>query len=110
MNNRKTEFKFFTIPQYRKEEKYLCSMHEKGWKLIKNTFPGFYHFEKCEPARVTYRLDYNQEGIRNKEEYVVMPSEKIWGRLLKKIFLNRFISQNMNMEDARKGIFMVLHV
>ena len=64
MKNRKTELKFFTIPQYRKEEEYLSSMHEKGWKLTKITFPGFYHFEKCEPARVTYRLDYNQEGVR----------------------------------------------
>ena len=81
MENRKKEFKWFTIPQYRQEEEYLSAMHGKGRKLSKITFPGFYHFEKCEPARVTYRLDYNQEGIANKEEYVRMFSDCGWNYL-----------------------------
>lgn len=63
MSNKKTEFKYFTIPQYRQEENYLSSMHEKGWKLTGITMPGLYHFEKCEPAKVTYRLDYNQDVL-----------------------------------------------
>ena len=45
MGNTKTEFKWFTIPQYRQEEEYLSNMHQKGWKFTKITFPGFYHFE-----------------------------------------------------------------
>ena len=36
------------------------------------TFPGYYHFERCRSGKVAYRLDYNQEGIRNKTEYVQM--------------------------------------
>ena len=66
MENKKVVFKWFTIPQYRQEEEYLSSMHENGWKLTKITFPGFYHFEKCKPAKVTYRLDYNQDSLNDK--------------------------------------------
>ena len=78
MGNSKTVFKFFTIPQYRQEEDYLSAMNEKGWRFTHVTFPGFYHFEKSEPERVAYRLDYNQEGIRNKAEYVQMFSDCGW--------------------------------
>lgn len=78
---KKTTLKFFTIFQYQQEEKYLSSMHEKGWKLISVTFPGFYHFEKCEPAQAAYRLDYNQEGIQNKAEYIKFFSDCGWDYL-----------------------------
>ena len=78
MGNRKTVYKFFTIPQYQQEEAYLSAMNEKGWKFTHVSFPGFYHFEKSEPKKVAYRLDYNQEGIRNKDEYVQMFSDCGW--------------------------------
>ena len=78
MGKTKTEFKWFTIPEYRKEEEYLSSMHRQGWKFTKVTFPGFYHFEECKPENVTYRLDYNQEGVANKEEYVQMFADCGW--------------------------------
>ena len=81
MENKKVVFKNFTIPQYQQEEEYLSSMHEKGWKLTKVTFPGFYHFEKCEPMKVSYRLDYNLEGLKNKTEYVQMFSDCGWDYL-----------------------------
>ncbi len=78
MGKTKTEFKWYTIPQYRKEEQYLSEMHKKGWKLTRVSWPGFYHFEQCEPENVTYRLDYNQEGIENKSEYVQMFADCGW--------------------------------
>ncbi|MBR5421828.1 MAG: DUF2812 domain-containing protein [Lachnospiraceae bacterium] len=78
MENSKTVWKRFSIPQYRQEEDYLSEMNEKGWRFTHATFPGLYHFEKCEPGQVTYRLDYNQEGIRNKDEYVRMFSDCGW--------------------------------
>ena len=40
--------------------------------------PGIYHFEKCTPEDVVYQLDYNQEGLANKEEYVQMFSDCGW--------------------------------
>lgn len=78
MGKTKTEFKWFTVPGYRKEEEYLSTMHRQGWKFTKVKFPGFYHFEQCEPQNVTYRLDYNQEGVANKSEYVQMFSDCGW--------------------------------
>ncbi len=82
MRNTKKEFKWFTITQYKQEEKYLSSMHRKGWRFTKIVFPGVYSFEKCEAENVTYRLDYNQEGIANKAEYVQMFSDCGWEYLL----------------------------
>ena len=75
MGNTKKEFKWFTITQYKQEEEYLSSMHRKGWRFTKVIFPGIYSFEECEPENVTYRLDYNQDGIANKAEYVQMFSD-----------------------------------
>ena len=78
MGNTKKEFKRFNITEYKQEEEYLSSMHGNGWKFTKIVFPGLYYFEKCEPENVTYRLDYNQEGIANQAEYVQMFSDCGW--------------------------------
>ena len=51
MKEKKTEFRWFTIVEYEKEQEYLRKMHQKGWKFFRVTFPGFYHFEKCERAK-----------------------------------------------------------
>lgn len=36
------------------------------------------HFERCTPEDVVYQLDYNQEGIANKVEYVQMFQDCGW--------------------------------
>ena len=33
MKEKKTVFKFCTIPEYNKEEQYLSAMHREGWRL-----------------------------------------------------------------------------
>lgn len=78
MKDKKVDLKWFTIFQYRQEEEYLNSMHEKGWKLSKIKLPGFYYFEKCEPRKFTYCLDYNKDGISDKAEYVQMFADCGW--------------------------------
>lgn len=78
MKNRKTTLKFFDIMDYAKEGEYLSQMHEQGWKFAHVTFPGLYHFHKCEPEKVRYQLDYNKEGIKHKEEYVQMFADCGW--------------------------------
>lgn len=35
MKNTKTELRFFSVPQWKKEEKYLREQHRNGWKFIK---------------------------------------------------------------------------
>lgn len=75
---RKKTIKYFTIVDHEKEQEYLRSMHNAGWKFIKVTGLGVYHFEECEPEDVIYQLDYNQEGIEHKDEYVQMFKDCGW--------------------------------
>ncbi len=70
--NTKKEMKYFSIMQHKSEEAYLRSMHQSGWKLVKVSGLCVYHFEECEPMDVIYRLDYNQDGLEHKDEYVQM--------------------------------------
>lgn len=81
METRK-QFKYFHIMEYDKEQLYLQDMHRQGWKLVKVTGFCIYHFEKCEPEDVVYQLDYNQEGIEHKTEYVQMFQDCGWEYLM----------------------------
>ena len=74
----KKQFKWFTIFEYEKEQDYLRDMHKAGWKFVRVSGFGTYHFEKCMPGDVVYQLDYNQEGLKNKEEYVKMFNDCGW--------------------------------
>lgn len=74
----KKEMKFFNIMQYEEEAAYLRNMHKSGWKFVRMTGLGMYHFVECEPEDVLYQLDYNQEGLKNKEEYVQMFADCGW--------------------------------
>ncbi|MEE1009923.1 MAG: DUF2812 domain-containing protein [Agathobacter sp.] len=74
----KKEFKFFNIFEYEKEQTYLQNMHKSGWKFVKVTGLGKYLFEKCVPEDVVYQLDYNQEGLANKDEYLKMFDDCGW--------------------------------
>lgn len=38
--------------------------------------------KKCEPEKVIYQLDYNQEGMKNQMEYVKMFEDCGWEYLL----------------------------
>ncbi len=75
---KKKVFKYFTIAQYEAEEEYLRLMHKSGWKFVKVSGFGIYNFEQCEPQDVVYKLDYNQEGIKHKNEYVQMFNDCGW--------------------------------
>ena len=99
MGNTRKEFKLFTITQYKQEEEYLSSMHKKGWRFTKVVFPGIYSFKKCEPENVTYRLDYNQEGIANKAEYVQMFSDCGWEYLFDFVGYSYFRKASECAED-----------
>lgn len=70
MKELKKEFRWFNIMEYEKEENYLSKRHQEGWKFKRVTFPGVYTFERCEPEKVIYQLDYNKEGIKHQMEYV----------------------------------------
>lgn len=74
----KREFRYYTIMEYDKEERYLQKRHSEGWRFLEVTGIGMYHFEKCEPEGVIYQLDYNQEGIGDRGEYIQMFSDCGW--------------------------------
>lgn len=73
----KKETKFFLLPDYEKEEKYLTDMHKRGWRL-KQISLYFYTFEKCEPENVVYRLDFAEQNSKDKKSYVAMFGEYGW--------------------------------
>ena len=77
----KKEFRFFTITQHEKEQTYLRTMHQNGWKFVRVTGLGMYHFEKCVPEDVIYQLDYDQEGAAHAQEYIQMFADCGWEHL-----------------------------
>ena len=72
----KSTVRFFTIADWDKEEQYLRDMHKNGWALRSGGI--LYHFDRCEPEDVVYRLDYNQEGRKHKDEYIQMFEDCGW--------------------------------
>lgn len=74
----KKQFKRFTIFEYEKEQDYLREMHRSGWKFVKVSGVGMYYFEKCTPEDVVYQLDYNKDGLENKDEYLKMFDDCGW--------------------------------
>ena len=78
MKTKKTELRVFTIADWEKEEWYLQKRHSEGWKFKKVNLPGIYHFERCAPEDVVYQLDYNEEGLKHKDEYVQMFQDCGW--------------------------------
>ena len=57
---------------------YLQKRHSEGWKFVKVTGLGMYHFIKCKPENVVYQLDYNQERLNNMYEYINMFKDCGW--------------------------------
>ncbi len=78
MKNTKTEFKFFTVPEWKKEERYLREQHRCGWEFVSANFICQYHFKRCEPKDVIYQLDFNPESETNRNEYIQMFSDCGW--------------------------------
>ncbi len=74
----KKELRIFTIMDYDKEQEYLRKKHQAGWKFVKVSGLCVYHFVECQPEDVVYQLDYNQEGIEHKAEYVQMFADCGW--------------------------------
>lgn len=82
MSDKKKEVRWFSIMDYEKEADYLSKRHQEGWEFQHVTFPGIYTFKKCEPEKVVYQLDYNQEGMKNQNEYVQMFEDCGWEYLM----------------------------
>ena len=75
MSKVKKYFKYFTLFDYDKEEKWLREMSNKGWKLRNYTF--IYTFDKCEPSDTVYKLDFQAIDC-DKESYVSLFRDYGW--------------------------------
>ena len=96
------EFHYFMLPDYEKEEEYLRDMHKKGWKFTYVSLPGFYHFEKCEPTDVVYRIDFNPQNAEKKRDYLRMFEDYGWEYLQD---LNEFSYFRKSADEADTEIF-----
>lgn len=95
MKTKKVKVKFFSIVQWKQE--FLKQQHKNGWKFKKVNFLGLYHFEKCEPEEVVYQLDFNPDGIANKDEYVQMFRDCGWEYLQDYVGYSYFRKQASEM-------------
>lgn len=105
MAETKIKLRFFTIPQWEQEAQWLRSMHKKGWKLRRITLPCWYRFERCTPEDVIYQLDFNPEGIEQKEEYVQMFQDCGWEYIQDMAGYSYFRKAVSEMSDADEEIF-----
>lgn len=104
MMETKKEVRYFTIFNHEDEQEYLRQNHMAGWKFVKVTGLGMYHFEKCEPEDVVYQLDYNKEGLSQKNEYVQMFSDCGW-EYIQDFFGYSYFRKSAKMMDGEEEIF-----
>lgn len=44
MGDTKIQLKFFSVPEWQKEETYLREQHKNGWEFVRVGGLGVYHF------------------------------------------------------------------
>ena len=105
MKDTKTEFKYFSILEWKKEEKYLREQHKNGWEFVSVNSIGLYHFKKCTPQDVIYQLDYNPESVTQKNEYVQMFQDCGWEYLQNYVGYSYFRKAASEMDGTEEEIF-----
>ena len=70
--------RFFTISDFEQEEDFLREQHQNGLELASYSGLTCYHFKRCEPKDVVYRLDYCGANHENKEVYIQMFRDYGW--------------------------------
>lgn len=105
MKNTKCELKFFTIPEWKKEEAYLREQHKKGWEFVNVNGFCLYHFKKCEPQDVVYQLDYNSDSTSHKSEYIQIFQDCGWEYLQNYVGYSYFRKAASEMKAEEEEIF-----
>ncbi|MDO4942586.1 MAG: DUF2812 domain-containing protein [Lachnospiraceae bacterium] len=101
MSDTKLKIRFYTIADFNEEEIWLREEHKKGWRLSKMVPPCFYHFEKCEPEDVIYRLDYKNN--KENEDYMQMIKDFGWeyvGKCVGWLYFRKSASSVVNENDG----------
>ena len=105
MSAKVIKFAWFSVPEWEKEEKWLRKQHGKGLKLVNATVPGIYTFEKCEKEDVVYQLDYNQDGLQNRGEYIQMFQDCGWEYVTEMVGYSYFRKSVDSMKADEENIF-----
>ena len=105
MKDSKTEFRYFSIPQWKQEERYLREEHKSGWKFVRVDGICRYHFQKCEPEDVVYQLDYNPDSVSRKNEYIQMFRDCGWEYLQNYVGYSYFRKPASEMDGGGEEIF-----
>lgn len=105
MSNTKTQLRFFSVPEWQKEENYLREQHKNGWAFIRVSGLGVYHFEKCVPQDVVYQLDYNADSTKQPNEYIQLFRDCGWEYLQNYAGYSYFRKAASEMGETEEGIF-----
>ncbi len=105
MKNTKTEIRFFSIMQWKKEEEYLRQQHKNGWEFVWLNGLCLYHFQKCEPKDVVYQLDYNHDSVSKRREYLQIFSDCGWEYLQNYAGYSYFRKEASEMNGTQEEIF-----
>ena len=90
MKDQKTAFRYFTIMEYEKEQKWLEQQHREGWRLT-DAKVCVYRFERCKPEEVVYQLD-------RREEYLQLFRDCGWEHVLDNVGYSYFRKPKSQMQ------------
>lgn len=105
MKNTKIELRYFTIADWKEEEAYLRRRHQEGWRFERVSLPGVYHFVRCIPEDVVYQLDYNPEGLSDREGYLQLFRDCGWEHLQDFVGYSYFRKPAAAMQGGEEEIF-----
>lgn len=105
MKETKTEVRYFSVPDWQKEEAYLRRRHLEGWEFVRVSGVGCYHFRRCAPKDVVYQLDFNTASRTNSEEYVQMFRDCGWEYLQNYVGYSYFRKSADEMNGEEEKIF-----
>lgn len=105
MKDQKREIRYFSIMHWEEEQEYLQLRHRQGWAFERMSAPCVYYFTRCEPEEMVYQLDYNQEGLHHKDDYVQMFADCGWEYIQDCMGYCYFRKPKAAMEAQEDGIF-----
>ena len=97
----KIKWRIFTIVDYEKEEKWLRSMHAQGWKFVR--FNALFHFEKCQPEDMVYKLDYCQLASQERDTYIQLFRDYGWEYIDTSVNFSYFRKPAKDVQQEEEG-------
>lgn len=72
------KFKWFWAWDDEKEEAWLTEMSKQGWHLSSANFGGSYYFRKGPEEEYAYRLDFQTDQTKSRQEYLQLFADAGW--------------------------------